>query len=53
MYTSGTVVLGTGVLAGSQLARTGFPVAGLSLLAFALVITGLLLLRSGMVRRGS
>jgi len=53
MYGNGTVGVGSGVVAGAGLARSGFPVLGLMILVVALVIGGLLLLRAGMVRRQS
>lgn len=49
---NGTPIVGGGVM-GAELARTGFPLVGLTLLALALVLGGLLLLRAGMVRRGT
>lgn len=51
VYGNGTLIIGGGVVAGAQLARTGFPLVGLMLLALGLVIGGLLLVRTGTVRR--
>jgi len=53
LYGNGAAVVGSAVLGGTALATTGFPAVGLTFLALVLVIGGLLLLRTGMVRRGS
>ncbi len=46
-------LIGLDITASVGLARTGVPVLGLTLLALALVICGMLLVRAGMVRHGS
>jgi len=44
---------GIGVVGGGGLAATGAPIFGAIVLALALVTVGLLLLRSGRVRKGN
>jgi hypothetical protein len=46
-------VLGTATVAGGGvgLARTGFPVVGATMIAIALLVTGLALVRMAMLRR--
>jgi hypothetical protein len=53
MYGNGVTPVVGGAVAGAGLARTGFPVFGLMLLALSLIIGGLLLVRSASLRRGS
>jgi hypothetical protein len=48
----GSGILGVGV-GGGSLAATGVPIAMTLILAFAVVVAGLLMLRWGKVRRGA
>jgi hypothetical protein len=52
VYTSGPSVAGvTTAVGGAELARTGFPIVGFTMIAIALLVVGLALFRSAVVRR--